>query len=218
MRDAPIPTTAREVKSMGQSNPARQPGNRKTQLLAVLPVAGCLLLPPPATGAAEPAATRDNQVMATYLVNFLLFITPTHPVAHESFTIALVGNDPFGDGFDSVDGQLLDKGNRKLLIIRLARYDQAAAAKLRNCDLVFITAADEQQTGEILSGLRGSPAITVSTATQFLEAGGMIRLVQQDNQIRWEMNSTALKDAGLSASAQLCRNAARVLDKPAGKQ
>lgn len=202
---------------MRQSQPARTPKSPSAQLLPILLLTACVLTSH-ANDSTETATIRENKIIATYLVNFLLFITHAQPITHEFFTIAIVGNDPFGNGFDSVEGQTLDKSNRKLRIVRLARYDQTAATTLRNADLVFIATPDAQQTREVLSALHGYPIITVSTADQFLEAGGMVRLVQLDKQIRWELNSATLKDAGLSASAQLCRSAVRVLDKPIGIQ
>lgn len=199
---------------MPPSKPVQSSGRRGTWRLATLALIGSILLAGSTRGD-EPIAPSENQVIASYLINFLMFIAPDQPAARQTYTLAIVGTDPFGTSFDSAESQPLDKSGRKLLVVRFRTYDETAAQKLRDCDLVFITTSEQRHTKDILTKLNGAPTITVSDNQGFLEAGGMVRILLQDNKIRWEINTATLKAAGLSASAQLCRNAARVLDAPA---
>jgi hypothetical protein len=192
------------------------PKGRRTAVLAVLAL-GCVLLMAGIASGGEPVVASEDQVKAAYLVNFLLFITPTQTVARETCTIAILGKDPFGDSFRSVEGLRISEGGRRLFILRVSHYDESVADTLRDCDLVFVTASERRKTKDILAKLKGVPTVTVSDNEGFIEAGGMLRLVLIGSRVRWEMNQASIKAAGLAASSQLYRNAVRVMDELTGQ-
>lgn len=192
------------------------PKGRRTALLAMLALGGALSIAGIARSG-EHAVANEDQVKAAYLVNFLLFIAPTQTVARETCTIAILGKDPFGDSFRSVEGLRISEGGRRLFVLRISQYDEKVAATLRDCDLVFVTASERRKTKDILAKLRGFPIVTVSDNEGFIETGGMLRLVLIGSRVRWEMNQAPLKAAGLTASAQLYRNAVRVIDELTGQ-
>ena len=81
-----------------------------------------------------------------------------------------------------------------------------------------ISASEKKYFSRILRGLAGRPVLTVSDSDDFLEAGGMIRLVTRADRVRWEINRHQARAAGLNLAAKLYYIAVRVLDRPASSR
>ena len=56
--------------------------------------------------------------------------------------------------------------------------------------------------------------LTVGDTEGFLETGGMIRFVQDKDRIRWEINQTPLRQAGMRLNSQILKHAKRVINIP----
>ena len=74
------------------------------------------------------------------------------------------------------------------------------------CDVVYLGQAS---AGDIVKSRRRG-AITVGEGPSFIGAGGTIGLVRTGNQVRFEVNLKASRDAGFSISSRLLRLAARI--------
>ncbi len=178
----------------------------------------------------------EYEIKAVYLYNFLLFVEWPEPDDDEKedsgstgnidsdrpVIIGIVGKDPFGKSFREVEGKPAKAGKRRLEIKRFGRYRKNT--DLSGCDLLFVCQSERKYFPEILRPLKGKPVLTVGDWGGFLEAGGMINLVKAKNRIRWEINRTPVKKTQLKMSAQLLRNATRVVEipkieenRPAGK-
>jgi hypothetical protein len=64
---------------------------------------------------------------------------------------------------------------------------------------------------EILSALRGRSVLTVGDSQGFVDAGGMIELLVEDERMRFEVNLHAANEARLKISAKLLSLAKAVL-------
>jgi hypothetical protein len=126
--------------------------------------------------------------------------------------IGIVGRDPFGKSFREVEGKPVSASKRRLEVKRFGRYRKNT--DLSGCDLLFVCQSERKYFPEILRPLKLKPVLTVGDWGGFLEAGGMINLVKVKNRIRWEINRTPVKKAQLKTSAQLLRNATRVVEIP----
>lgn len=60
----------------------------------------------------------------------------------------------------------------------------------------------ESQTG-LLRALQGLPVLTVGQGPGFLDRGGIIRLLMQDQRLRFEFNAKVADRSGLKVSAKL---------------
>jgi hypothetical protein len=145
-------------------------------------------------------ALTEYQVKAAYLFNFLKFVE--YP--GESFTdslapivIGVVGDDPFGDALPQVVLGKTVQGRD--LVIRLYRNGE----DLRGAHILFISASERKRLPMILSGLRGSSVLTVSDAAGFLEAGGMIQFLNENDRVRFAINVDATSRAKLKMSSKL---------------
>ncbi|MCD6395583.1 MAG: YfiR family protein, partial [Planctomycetes bacterium] len=131
---------------------------------------------------------------------------------HRPIIIGIVGEDPFGESFREVEGKRVKASKRRLAVKRFGRYGKNT--DLSGCDLLFVCELEKKHLSGILGLLKGKPVLTVGECSGFLEAGGMIDLVRIKNKIRWEINRTPVKKAQLKMSAQLLRNATRVVEIP----
>ena len=78
--------------------------------------------------------------------------------------------------------------------------------------MLFITGDEQRNTSRILKQIGSRPVLTVSETSGLLEKGGIVNLLQIEKHIRWEINHTRAKSAGLHISSQLLRAAVRVID------
>ena len=75
--------------------------------------------------------------------------------------------------------------------------------------MVFI-AEDVRELRKNLAALDKSPILTVGDQPDFLKRGGMIQFVLEGNKVRFEVNLTAAKKAGLTLSSELLKVATAV--------
>lgn len=189
---------------------------RWTRLIAILAIAtlicaGSAVRAGPAGG----LRAREYQVKAAFLFHFLSFIHYEDGHAAEYATgtstckIAIVGQDPFGSSFEPVEGRTVPGQQGQ---VALARFPSIPTTnELAGCRITFIAASEKRHLEQALARLASVPTLTVSDMDGFLEAGGMVRLIEVNNKVRWEINRTAVDKAGLRLSSQLLRSAVRVI-------
>lgn len=179
-------------------------------LRAGIAVALVILCCSPLFGWQQPT---EYQVKAAYLYNFSKFIKwPANaPSANsDSFTICVLGSDPFGAVLDgTVAGEAID--NKRVAVRRVATAKEAAG-----CRIVFISATEDARLKPLLLALDKSGALTVSDMPGFTDRGGMIQFVLDGHRVRFEINLAAASSAGLSLSSELLRVATVVRQTPPG--
>jgi hypothetical protein len=168
-----------------------------------------------AMGAAVGADARSDleyQVKAAFLFNFAKFVEwpadalkgPRDPMA-----ICVLGKDPFGASLDDVvRGETV---NGRSLVVR--RTHQVLEA--RECQVVFLAESERRRQAEILSAMEGASILTVGEGDGFLDDGGIVRLVLDQNRVRFDINLTAAEANRLKLSSKLLR-LARSLQPPRG--
>lgn len=150
---------------------------------------------------------REYDLKAVYLYNFLRFTNwPQGMPKNEdaSFTIGVIGDSPILPPL-----QVIAKKSRGK--IRTATIPATASQDVfKQYDLLFISRTEQRQLHSLLASLSSLQVLTVSDIDTFCDAGGMIRLVNVDNRIRWEINLSQLKRSGMSVKAQLLNSAWKV--------
>lgn len=169
--------------------------------------AGCIALA--MNGFVLPAQQRTPtayQVEAAYLYNFTKFVgwpirsTPKN----QSFTICVLGADPFGGALDATLAGEVIHGS-KLAARRIATAQDSA-----DCRILFVSSSEESRLNEILAALEGASVLTVSDIRDFSRRGGMIQFILADGKVRFEVNVKNAARAGLSVSADLLEAALAV--------
>lgn len=145
-------------------------------------------------------ALSEYQVKAAYLFNFLKFVEwpedsfadPLAPIV-----IGVVGEDPFGSALPEVIIGKTVQGRD--LVLR--KYH--AGDDLRGAHLLFISVSERKQLPQILSTLRGSNVLTVADTEGFLDAGGMIQFLNENEQVHFAINADAVSKSRLKMSSKL---------------
>jgi hypothetical protein len=177
---------------------------------------------------ADAASSREYQIKAAFLYNFLMFVDwPPEKMAdgNEPIIIGIIGDDQFEDAFEPVKDKQIDnrnvivkrfKGLEELKKIGGAELNQTIEA-IRKCHLLYICRSEQAVLKEIVDLLKDRGVLTVASMENFIESGGgIINFVMEGDKIRFEINVTAAKQAKLQIRSQLLRLAKRVIgeEKP----
>jgi YfiR/HmsC-like len=156
---------------------------------------------------AQQPKPNEYQVKATYLYNFGRFVKwpGTFPAGKgDSFSVCVLGQDPFGSILDStLAGEAL---NGKPVVLRRISKPQDAG----ECRILFISAKEEKHLKEILAALDEGSVLTVSDMPDFTRRGGMIQFVLEGDRVRFEINLATAESARLVLSSELLKVAASV--------
>ena|ERR1700734_527596 len=194
-------TAAREYGRLGR--------DRGVWLRRTIVAAVCLLFAGiSALGQQKPS---EYQVEAAYLYNFGRFIEwPAKGATAQgsSFTICVLGEDPFGQALDAtLAGETI--GSQKVAARRISSLQESV-----DCQILFISSSEAKRLNQIIEALDKSAILTVSDIPQFSQRQGMIQFVLEGNRIRFEVNLTATQRAGLTLSSELLKVATAVRKRP----
>jgi YfiR/HmsC-like len=169
-------------------------------------IACYLLLGVPSSDAQQPKIS-EFQVKAAYLYNFARFVEwPDRNSVDKSspFEICILGIDPFGGALDAaVAGESID--GKKVVPKRISRPQD-----VNSCRILFISSSEEERLKGILSALDKARVLTVSDIPHFSELGGMIGFVLEGNRIRFDVNLSSAREAGLVLSSELLKVATNI--------
>jgi hypothetical protein len=153
----------------------------------------------------------EYQVEAAYLYNFGRFVEwPAKDTTAQtrSFTICVLGEDPFGQALDAtLAGETM--GKQRVVARRISSPQMSGY-----CQILFISSSEANRLNKIIETLDKSAILTVSDSPQFLKSGGMIQFVLEENRIRFEVNLIATQHAGLTLSSELLKVATVVRKNP----
>ena len=145
-------------------------------------------------------APTEFQVKAAYLFNFLKFVEwpedmPADLQSH--WVIGIVGNQQLDDELTQVVSGKIVQGH----LIQVKAFKPTE--DLRGVHILFIGTSEKKQLPPILASLRGSSVLTVADMDNFVESGGMIQLVMEDNRVRLAIDVGATVRARLKVSSKL---------------
>jgi len=179
---------------------------------------------------ADDAPCQAQQLKAAFVYNFIKFVEwPNEKDLDQDkpITIGIIGAQDFVQAFEPIKHKKI-KG-RRILIKHFAEYEritqppdpndqqwQQEMASLKACDVLLLCRCHEAHRGdptEIIKALRGSPILTIGETPGFLESGGMINFLMENNKVRFEINLVSAKQAKLQIRSQLLRLAQRVISE-----
>jgi YfiR/HmsC-like len=140
----------------------------------------------------------EYRLKAAVLYNLTKFVEwpgESFPVATSPFVICILGIDPFGTALDeSLPSRPV--GGRAVVVRRIADVETG-------CHILFIADSEVRRLPSIMDKLRGASVLTVGEVTGFVDRGGVIGLVTEDDRVRFEINADAAAKARLKISARL---------------
>lgn len=160
---------------------------------------------------AQSAKPTDYDVKAVYLYNFGRFVEwPAAAFAKSDlFTICILGDDPFGPALDATLSSETIAG-KGVAAKRISSPQEAL-----NCQILFLSSAEETRLSKIIESLDRGAVLTVSDIPRFSQRGGMIQFIPEGKKVRFEVNLTAVQRAGLNLSSELLKVATTVRRDPA---
>jgi hypothetical protein len=159
-----------------------------------------------ASPAAQPVDHGEKAVKAAFLYNFTKFVQwPAG--AFESgvapFRVCVFTDPAFRQEIEAMlAGETV--GGRPIQVLT------PGAAEARGCHLAYFAAAQAERAGALMPALRQAPVLTVGEGPAFLERGGQISFVLENNRVRFDVNKLAVDRTGLTVSSKLLRVARHV--------
>jgi len=177
---------------------------RRYGIAAVLALFAVFLMTP---APSVRAAVSESDVKAAFLFNSAKFVDwPTNAFSSESAPIqlAVFGDEDFTGKLRSL---LADKKahGRSFEVKRVTNPQDA-----RNFQMVFIANSENKRMTQVLEAVRKLPVLTIGESDQFLDAGGVINILFEETQLRFEVNADAADKAKLEMSSKFLRLAKRV--------
>jgi hypothetical protein len=156
--------------------------------------------------AGDGSDSSEYLIKAGFIYNFAKFVEwPSTAFAEPDspIVIGVLGTDPFGDIINHVvEGKKI--GARGFVIRRFKWSKELKDSKdFKECRILFVSSSEKMHFEEIVEAVKGLPILTVGETPGFAERGGMIRLMLEDNRVRFEVNVDAAHDGNLNISSRL---------------
>jgi hypothetical protein len=166
--------------------------------------------------AAAPARAEEvNEVKADMLWNIAKFIRwPDAAFAkgERDFVFTILGDDSLAEALAASLSTRTVNG-RPVFVRVVGRVQDVVGSQI-----LYIAASTLERFPEVLRELHGGPVLTVANAAGFVEGGGMVGFVAEDDKVRFEIHQARAEQAGLKISARLLALARVVESDPSASR
>jgi hypothetical protein len=152
-------------------------------------------------------AVSEDQVKAAYLYSFAKFVewpAGTFASPSDPIRLCILNSRSFQTQLNKIAGNKQIAGHPVLVIF------VQDAKQARGCHELFIDSSQSQATPQIIDTLRGTSVLTVGDTNSFVEQGGIINFIVQDDHVQFQVNQKAALQARLRMNSQLLSVARRV--------
>jgi hypothetical protein len=129
------------------------------------------------------------------------------------FVIGVIGKNPFGPILEKAYSQEEYKIKNKKVEIRFI----SKMEEIEGCHILFISKFFKEELEEILDLTRKKPILTIAETKGYAERGVLFNLYISKNEIRFEINTAALRESQLIVDSQLL-SVARIINLPGNKE
>ncbi len=156
---------------------------------------------------ATPLTDELQTLTAAFLYNFMkLSEWPPESIPAE-FILCVSESADYGSKLDSIAGKEVQ--NKPVKIKHLLPGEDASM-----CQLLFLPNEEKPlRRQEWLKLIDNKPILSVSDVSEFLDEGGMIVLVADNNHLKFEVNLAKVEKAGIKMSSQILQIARQVREK-----
>lgn len=171
--------------------------NRRQWMTCV--AAAILLAPAPA--AAQRPDSSEAPVKAAFLYNFTKFVEwPDAAFAQPSapFVVCAFADAAFRTELEAILQNEQVRG-RQITIAPASLEDP------RGCHMAYFAPGEAERQGRMLIALKGLPILTVGEGRRFLEQGGQIAFLVENDRVRFAISRRAAETARLTVSSKLLR-------------
>ena len=197
-----------------------------TVLILVLSLTGIV-----SAAETDPAPSKEYQVKAAFIYNFIKFIDWPDPApdvsnqkAKEPITIGIIGENPFDKAFEVLAKKKIR--NREVIIKHFGgfaknsvkyredgktKYKYKDADALKACQVLFVGSVETKYCKEIIDIVKDTSVLTIGETKDFLGTGGIIGFVTEEKKVRFGINLIAAEQAELQIRSKLLRLAKKVI-------
>ncbi len=142
-----------------------------------------------------------EELKVAFVYNFLKFVS--WPSQGTTLRFCIVGETPLVDYLEVFSGKSVS--NKVIMVTKTDPKDT------KDCQAIFIGKLAPLQKEKLLKTLKGKAVLTISDQKSFTKEGGIIELFLEGKKLRFKVNYTAAKEAGLKISSRLLRLAKEVI-------
>jgi hypothetical protein len=183
------------------------PGPWVVSLLISLTLVFSLIL---SSAFGQSLGSSEYDIKAAFLFHFAQFVEwPSDAFKDQGspVTYCTIGDDPFHGALDrALAGRTL--GMRPLHVQHFK-----AGQQIQTCQIVFLGVNEKNLMAATLASLRPDPVLTVGDSEHFVQEGGMIGFLLEDNKVRFEINLEAAERSNLKISSKLLSLARNVISR-----
>jgi hypothetical protein len=150
--------------------------------------------------------TLEDDVKATFLYNFTKFIEwpAAASPAPTPFRLCVLADPEFTRAVDrTIAGELVEGR-------QLERVEPQSIGEVSTCAILYVGREHVDRSAPWLAAARDLPVLTVGDGPQFVQRGGAIGFVLENNRVRFDVSARAVQRAGLKVSSKLLRVARSV--------
>ena len=159
-------------------------------------------------GAHAQQGLSEAEVKAAFVYNFARLVDwPQSVFANRDapLLICLLGRDPVDNALPSLEKKRVK--DRRIEVRAIGSVDEGLA-----CHVLYLGASEARRLTPTLHSLASRPVLTISDIEGFIDLGGAIGLVYDDNRLQFEVNRQTLMQAQLTASSNLLKLARNLID------
>jgi YfiR/HmsC-like len=158
----------------------------------------------------QSVGSSEYDIKAAFLFHFAQFVEwPPQAFKDQGspVTYCTIGDDPFHGTLDkTLAGKTI--GMRPL---RVQHFK--AGQEIQTCQILFLGLDLKKPVAATLESLSPDPVLTVGDSEHFVQEGGMIGFLLEDNKVRFEINLEAAERSNLKISARLLSLAKKVITR-----
>ncbi|MBN1796512.1 MAG: YfiR family protein [Sedimentisphaerales bacterium] len=164
---------------------------------------------------AESVSYPEQEVKAAFIFNFMRFTDwPREKISDSNQPVRIF---VIGDYTNCKTLKEMDKkqyNDKDVNVHVFKSYENIEDPNiLKTSHVLFICSSQKKHTKDILKIVKNSNVLTISEVDNFLESGGIINFVKEDQKIRFEVNRTIADDEKLEIRSKLLKLATRVIIK-----
>ena len=153
------------------------------------------------TVTAQRPGTSEESVKAAFLYNFTKFVDwPDTAFAQPSapFVVCAFADAGFRKALESILANEQVRG-------RPVSIAAAGLEDIRSCHLAYLGPADPERQARLLEAAKQAPVLTVGEGRRFLDQGGLIAFMLENDRVRFAISKRGADAAGLNVSSKLLR-------------
>jgi len=175
----------------------------------------------------SPPRSQEYYIKAAFICQMIKFVTwpKDKPVdANDVITISVIGPNRFGRAFDLAEALL---PRDKTLVVKEFKLMEAPPPDdaiqqalwvahiqaLRTSHMIYISGAPKEDVRPLFMALQPAGVLTLGESERFVDNGGMINFLPEEQKVRFEVNLIAVHAAGIQVSSKVLRLASRVISK-----